>query len=503
MNEQQAGTGGTGRRLGLGYFMSNYHRQALILGMKIIDQLILLFCFFMALAAVSQDIDAIRFAQFLTLRIKLVNFVLYLIFAFFWYLDFTLFGLYHSRRFASWRSDLTDIVNATSLGVLALLIISIFFHISLATPAFLFLLWLYATSFTFTTRLTLRLVLERIRRWGVHVNNVLIIGTNPRAVKFARTLENKLEMGYRVVGFVDNEWAGTNRFRDSGYPLVADFTNLPDYLRHQVVDEVVIDLPLNSFYREVNDIVRRCLEQGIMVRFISDSFYLLRNLKLAHSRLERFGDNLVISVQKGAMGGWPIVAKRFFDIVISFLLIIILAPVFICIGVLIKLTSPGPVLFIQERVGLNNRRFRLIKFRTMIQDAEKHQTELEHCNEASGPAFKIKNDPRITPIGRFLRRTSLDEIPQLFNVLQGDMSLVGPRPLPVRDYNGFNRDWHRRRFSVRPGISCLWQISGRSNLPFTKWMRLDMEYIDRWSFWLDLKILALTLPAIIKEKGAY
>ena len=172
-------------------------------------------------------------------------------------------------------------------------------------------------------------------------------------------------------------------------------------------------------------------------------------------------------------------------------------------ALLINATSPGPVFFTQERIGLNKRRFRLIKFRTMIADAEQQQAVLEPLNEASGPIFKIKNDPRITPLGRFLRRTSLDEIPQLFNVLQGDMSLVGPRPLPVRDYNGFNRDWHRRRFSVRPGISCLWQISGRSNLSFAKWMRLDMEYIDHWSFWLDLKILTLTLPAIIRKKGAY
>ena len=483
--------------------MSNYRRQALILGMKIFDQLILLFCFFMALAAVSHDIESISFSQFLSLRIKLVNFALYSGFALFWYTDFWVFGLYHSRRFASWKSDLTDIVNATSLGVLVLLSISFLFHISLATPAFLFLLWLYTTTLTFTSRLALRLALERIRRWGAHITNILIIGTNPRAVRFAQTIENKLEMGYRVVGFVDIDWAGTKRFRESGYRLVADFASLPAFLRHQVVDEVVIDLPLNSFYREVTEIVSRCLEQGVMVRFISDSFYLLRNLKLAHSRLEKFGDDIVISVNNGAMGGWPIVAKRVFDILVSFLLINILAPLFIGVAILIKVTSPGPVFFIQERVGLNKRRFRLLKFRTMIPNAEQQQDDLEPFNEASGPTFKIRNDPRITPLGRFLRRTSLDEIPQLFNVLQGDMSLVGPRPLPVRDYNGFNRDWHRRRFSVRPGISCLWQISGRSNLPFAKWMRLDMEYIDRWSFWLDLKILALTLPAIIKEKGAY
>ena len=483
--------------------MSSYHRQALVMGMKIFDQLMLLGSAFLALAAVSHDIEATSFSRFLSLRISLSNFIFYIAFAAFWYAIFWVFGLYHSRRFAIWKTDLTDIVNATSLGVLVLFLLSLFFRISLATPAFLFLLWLYTTALTFASRLVLRLSLERVRRWGVHATNILIIGTNPRAVKFAQTLENKLEMGYRVVGFVDIDWPGARRFRESGYPLVSDFAGLRAFLRNHVVDEVAIDLPLNSFYREVTEIVNSCLEQGIMVRFISDSFYLLRNMKLAHSRLEKFDDTIVISVQKGSMGGWPIVAKRAFDILVSFLLINLLAPSFLCIAFLIKLTSPGPVFFIQERIGLNKRRFRLIKFRTMIPNAEQQQAELETFNEAGGPAFKMKNDPRVTPLGRFLRRTSLDELPQLFNVLQGDMSLVGPRPLPVRDYNGFNRDWHRRRFSVRPGISCLWQISGRSTLPFAKWMQLDMEYIDRWSFFLDLKILALTLPAIIREKGAY
>jgi lipopolysaccharide/colanic/teichoic acid biosynthesis glycosyltransferase len=160
------------------------------------------------------------------------------------------------------------------------------------------------------------------------------------------------------------------------------------------------------------------------------------------------------------------------------------------------------VFFIQERVGLNKRRFRLYKFRTMVADAEERRREIEHLNEASGPVFKIRNDPRCTPVGKFLRKTSIDELPQLFNVLKGDMSLVGPRPLPVRDYQGFDQDWQRRRFSVRPGITCLWQINGRSSTPFEKWMELDMEYIDRWSLGLDFKILAKTIPAVLKGAGA-
>jgi exopolysaccharide biosynthesis polyprenyl glycosylphosphotransferase len=210
----------------------------------------------------------------------------------------------------------------------------------------------------------------------------------------------------------------------------------------------------------------------------------------------------MVSHYNGSMEGPSALFKRTLDISLSVFMIIFFFPLFIVAAAAIKITSPGPFLFIQERLGLNKRRFPLYKFRTMVQDAEKNLCELEDRNEMSGPVFKIRNDPRITPVGVILRKMSIDEMPQLINVLKGDMSLVGPRPLPVRDYDGFDQDWHRRRFSVRPGLTCLWQVNGRNDIPFEKWMELDMKYIDEWSMWLDLKILIKTIPAVLRGSGA-
>ncbi len=210
----------------------------------------------------------------------------------------------------------------------------------------------------------------------------------------------------------------------------------------------------------------------------------------------------MISFYTGGMHGWPVVVKRTLDFCLSYVLLVLLSPLFVVVGLLIKVTSQGPLFFSQERVGLNKRKFRLYKFRTMIAEAEQKLSEVEHLNEVSGPVFKIKDDPRLTTIGKFLRKTSIDELPQLFNVLKGDMSLVGPRPLPVRDVDGFGKDWQRRRFSVRPGITCLWQVNGRSDIPFENWMELDIQYIDQWSLWLDVKILAQTIPAVLRGSGA-
>jgi len=197
-----------------------------------------------------------------------------------------------------------------------------------------------------------------------------------------------------------------------------------------------------------------------------------------------------------------LIVKRLIDIAGSVVALIVFAPLLVLTAIAIKLTSPGPVIFTQERLGLNKRRFRMYKFRTMVADAEACQAAFEHLNEATGPVFKIRNDPRITPLGRFLRKSSIDELPQFVNVLRGEMSLVGPRPLPVRDVTRFSEATGMRRFSMRPGITCLWQVQGRSQLSFQEWMGLDLEYIDQWSLALDLLILAKTVPAVVRGVGA-
>jgi exopolysaccharide biosynthesis polyprenyl glycosylphosphotransferase len=218
--------------------------------------------------------------------------------------------------------------------------------------------------------------------------------------------------------------------------------------------------------------------------------------------MDAFDADPYFALHNETRDGWPLILKRILDILCSALLLILLFPLFAIVAALIKITSPGPVFFRQERVGRNKRRFLIYKFRTMVTNAEQMMSQLEKLNEVSGPVFKIKDDPRITAIGKWLRRTSVDELPQFFNVLKGDMSLVGPRPLPMRDYQGFNEDWQRRRFSVRPGITCLWQVQGRSSIAFEQWMELDIQYLDEWSLWLDLKILARTIPAVVRGSGA-
>jgi exopolysaccharide biosynthesis polyprenyl glycosylphosphotransferase len=274
---------------------------------------------------------------------------------------------------------------------------------------------------------------------------------------------------------------------------------LNSVIADQPVDEVLVALPIDKYGPLVETIVRQCEEQGIIVRVRTE----MSRLQVARSYVDELEGVPVMTIQSGPADSWQLIMKRVIDILGSAALLLALAPLFAVVMLLIRLDSQGPILFAQERVGLNKRHFRMLKFRTMVEGADQRQHMLEHLNEAEGPVFKIKNDPRITRVGKFLRRFSFDEIPQLLNVLKGDMSLVGPRPLPVRDVERIDVNSHKRRFSIKPGITCLWQVNGRSNIGFDDWVRLDLEYIDKWSLGLDFKILLKTFPAVLKGPGAY
>jgi len=333
---------------------------------------------------------------------------------------------------------------------------------------------------------------------GRDLRYVLILGTNVRAAEFARRVLASRERGYRLLGFVDDEWPGITEFKKTDFQVVSDYAGLAEFLRRNVVDEVAMYLPFGSFYNRYLEVAGICEQHGIVMRFHADIF----RLKTARWRGEMVEGDHYISTYREGSEGTAQAMKRGFDVAVASLLLLLLLPVLLSVAIAVKLSSRGPIFFLQDRIGLNKRRFKIWKFRTMVPGAEKLMATVEARNEATGPVFKMKNDPRVTPVGRWLRRTSLDELPQLFNVLMGDMSLVGPRPLPVRDYEGFNQDWQRRRFSIKPGITCLWQVNGRSGISFDQWMRLDLQYLDEWSLWLDLKILAKTVPAVLKGAGA-
>ena len=470
----------------------------LVGALKLLDLLFMVVAFILAAVLLYVDVGTVSFSKFLTLRIKVQNVILFSGFLLLWHTSFSYFKLYTPDRVcgAGWR-EMIDIGSATLWGTLVIALSAIVVKIELISLISLTVFCVAAFSMSVLSRVAFGMFLKWRRSTRSDLAHLVIIGTNRRAVAQAKRIESHPELGYRLVGFVDEHWAGNLEFRQMGYSIVSDYDSFQSFLKDNVVDEVILCTPVKSFYDRCSQILKQCEEQGITVRFMSDLF----TRSIGRSKVEKYEEQILLTGD-GRKRDSAVLIKRLLDFLLSLTLLVTLSPLLLIIGLANKLNSPGTILFVQERVGLNKRRFHLYKFRTMVVDAEQQLAALAPRNEVSGPVFKIRDDPRITTLGRFLRKSSLDELPQLFNVLKGDMSLVGPRPLSVRDYRGVTEDWHRRRISVRPGITCLWQIGGRSSIPFERWMELDMEYIDQWSLILDLKILLRTIPAVLKASGA-
>ena len=325
---------------------------------------------------------------------------------------------------------------------------------------------------------------------------VLIVGTGGRAQVLSEALRGKDVLGVDIIGHIDPD---QDRVGDDvlGAPVIGTVGQISHVLKQYVVDEVILAIP-RTMLEEVENIAYVCQEEGVRLRIMADIF----TLHVARTSLVELGAIPLLTLEPVALDERKLVVKRSMDFILAVAALLVLFPVFVLVALAIRIDSPGPVLFVQERVGLRKRPFPMVKFRSMRVGSEERIGEMEQLNEADGPAFKIADDPRITRVGRIIRRTSLDELPQLFNVLKGEMSLVGPRPMSLRDVALFEEGAMRKRFSVKPGITGLWQVSGRSNLPFSKWLELDLRYIENWSLGMDLAILLKTVPAVIKGTGA-
>jgi len=340
-------------------------------------------------------------------------------------------------------------------------------------------------------KVSIYLFMHYIRKKGFNYRSVVIVGTGRRAESYARAMEQHREWGVKVVGFVElAENASVGHVNVIGY-----IDNLKTIITTLQIDEVVFVVP-RKWLDRIEEQILVCEQVGIKASIAAD-FYPHSIAKVYMEEL--MGVPLIVFNPTHRFEK-SLVAKRTTDILLAGAAFLLTLPLFVIVSVLIKVTVPGPVFFKQGRCGLNGRRFNVLKFRTMVDNADGMKDRLGHLNEMSGPVFKIKKDPRVTPVGRFLRKYSLDELPQLINVLMGDMSIVGPRPPIPAEVDKYNI-WQRRRLSVRPGITCSWQVSGRNNIGFDDWVRLDLEYIDNWTFKQDIEIMLKTIPVVLRGTG--
>lgn len=407
-----------------------------------------------------------------------------------WRIVCGLVGLYNEKQIGDRRAEAMRILAAVTAGsAVALVFTSVSREFNQLAIAYY---WIGSSMIMLLFRTGVRALLSLQSR---KVQDVLIVGSGPRALRVYRDLCELRANTHRLLGFVDSsngELAAEVETR-----LLGDLDGLEDLLMRHAVDEVLIALPARSRYAEIQRTIEICERGGVPARYLADVFQHGRRGEI------QVGADSFTAVPGGVSPDDDrLFVKRCADIAFGGLALAAAAPVLALAALAIKLTSPGPVVFTQERYGRNKRRFQMYKLRTMVVDAEAQQVDLESRNEVTGPVFKIREDPRVTPVGRVLRRLSIDELPQLVNVIRGEMSLVGPRPLPLRDVSRFSEPALMRRFSVHPGITGLWQVSGRSELGFDEWIRLDLQYIDEWSLGLDLLILLRTVPAVMWAKGA-
>lgn len=405
-------------------------------------------------------------------------------------------GVYRLRRHISWFDEFYAIVNGTATGSIILIV-----FIFLYQPAFYSrIIFIYAGLISITllglSRLLKVVVLRQMRRRGLGIERVLIVGAGEVARAVMRAVVANPEYGFYIIGFLDDH--PVKGETDIGrFKALGGLENFIEVVREHNIDEVIITLPW-QYHRKIVSLMAICERESIRTRIVPDLFQITIN----RMHVEEIVGIPMIGIKEISISGLNQFVKRTVDLVISALALVVAAPLMALIAFMIKLESPGSVLFKQERVGRNGRLFTVYKFRSMIQGAEEQKVSLLHLNEAEGPLFKIRDDPRITRVGKLLRKFSFDELPQLYNIFKGEMSLIGPRPPLPKEVEQY-QEWHKRRLEVAPGLTGLSQISGRSDLTFDETALLDIYYIENWSLALDTKIILQTIPRVIFGNGAY
>jgi exopolysaccharide biosynthesis polyprenyl glycosylphosphotransferase len=409
------------------------------------------------------------------------------------------YNSYHSHRTIPLTKEALTTIRVVFVGNVLLATLAYLLPLRHLSRSWFVLFAMLAAILLVAEKVLVRVLARWVRSKGLNYRTVLIVGTGRRATDIARMIVGHKYWGYKILGFVSDGHRLSN-----GWASYRIYGNVPDLKRileaHEIgepIDEVVFAVTRKKL-DEMKQIFIMCEELGIRTRVAMNIF----QNRVARLELEELEGVPFLTFTTTPSNETQLALKRALDVAVSLLVLALAGPAIGVAAAAIRFSSPGSVLFKQKRIGLNGRMFTLYKFRTMIEDAHARREEVAHLNEMNGPAFKAKDDPRVTPVGRFLRRFSLDEIPQLWNVLKGDMSLVGPRPPIPEEVASYHR-WHRRRLSMKPGLTCLWQISGRNDIQdFDRWMKLDLQYIDNWSPTLDLKILLRTIPAVLSGKGA-